>query len=190
MRIGVYCGSFNPPHKGHIEIADTCLKQNYVDKVLIIATGNYWHKQNLMPVQNRIEMLRNFESENIIIDDKHNDIPYTYLIFRELREEYPDDELFLIIGGDNLPDFMAWSEYQELLQYVFLVIPRDEIQTPEIENIMNRMGKDNYEILDIPNIPICSTFIRNNMDDYSKIEDCLDKRVYDYLLEHDELDFD
>jgi nicotinate-nucleotide adenylyltransferase len=85
MRIGVYCGSFNPVHKGHIKIVREVLKKDLADKVLIVPTGNYWDKQNLPPVVHRIKMLRYFENERIMIDDVHNDIQYTYQLFRALR---------------------------------------------------------------------------------------------------------
>ena len=48
MKIGVYVGSFNPPHKGHKKIANHLVKNKYVDKVLIIPTSNYWNKTNLV----------------------------------------------------------------------------------------------------------------------------------------------
>ncbi len=186
MRIGVYCGSFNPVHKGHIKIARACIRQKAVDRVLIIPTGNYWDKQNLMPVKHRIEMLREYESESIVIDSSHNDIQYTCELFRTLQQENPDDQLCLIIGGDNLPSFGRWMGYQELLQYDFVVIPRDEINAWAVKRIMKQFEKTNYTILKLRNIPISSTHIRENLDDYSKVKGELDRKVYNYLLKHKE----
>ena len=96
MRLGIYCGSFNPVHVGHIRIAKECIRQKLVDKVMIIATGSYWDKKDLMPLKMRLDMLRLVSNKNIIIDDKYNDIPYTYQIFRQLTEAYgkpPDRDL-------------------------------------------------------------------------------------------------
>ena len=120
MRTGVYCGSFNPVHKGHIKIVRTALRRNLLDRVLIVPTGNYWDKQNLPPVKDRINMLKFFENDRIMIDETHNDIQYTYQLFRALKQEYPDDQLVLIIGRDNIPTFDRWREYRELLQYDFI----------------------------------------------------------------------
>ena len=67
MKIGIYVGSFNPPHKGHIKIVNHLIK-NYLDKIIIIPTGNYWDKLDLVSINDRINMLRLYECENIIID--------------------------------------------------------------------------------------------------------------------------
>lgn len=181
MRIGVYCGSFNPVHKGHIKIVREALKKGLVDKVLIVPTGNYWDKQDLPAVALRIRMLRYFENDRIIIDDVHNDIQYTYQLFRVLQEENPDDQLVLIIGRDNIPTFSRWMEYEELLQYDFIIIPREDIDAEDLDELMKGYGKSNYSILPVRNINFSSSFIRANMDDYEKVRHCLDKRVYNYM---------
>lgn len=181
MRIGVYCGSFNPVHKGHIKIVRTALKKDLLDKVLIVATGNYWDKQNLPPVRDRIRMLKYFDNDKIIIDETHNDIQYTYQLFRVLKKEYPDDQLVLIIGRDNIPNFTRWKRYRELLKYDFIVIPREDIDSADLDAMMQEMGKTNYTIMDVKNINFSSSMIRDNFDDYSKIKDYVDKRVYNYM---------
>ena len=181
MRIGVYCGSFNPVHKGHIKIVRTALRRHLLDKVLIVPTGNYWDKQNLPPVEGRIRMLKYFENDKIIIDETHNDIQYTYQLFRALKEEYPDDQLVLIIGRDNIPTFDRWKCYEELLEYDCIVIPREDIDSEDLDVMMHNYGKTNYTIMDVKNINFSSSIIRENFDDYEKIKDYIDKRVYNYM---------
>ena len=68
MKIGIYIGSFNPPHKGHKKIINYLLTNKYVDKILIIPTGNYWHKQNLINIKDRINMLKYYENKKIKVD--------------------------------------------------------------------------------------------------------------------------
>ena len=58
MKIGVYVGSFNPVHKGHIAIANYIVDNNYVDKLWIVPTGNYWDKLDLVSIDDRINMLK------------------------------------------------------------------------------------------------------------------------------------
>ncbi|MBR3266430.1 MAG: nicotinate (nicotinamide) nucleotide adenylyltransferase [Erysipelotrichaceae bacterium] len=178
MRLGIYCGSFNPIHKGHIRIAEECVKQGYVDKVMIIATGSYWNKNDLMPLNDRLNMLRLVAGEDIIIDDRYNEMPYTYQIFEKLNEDYPQDELVFVVGADNLLKFEDWKEYKQLLHYDFIVVDREDIDVPEQ---MKRLHKENYVILDLEKMDISSTFIRNHLDDYKAIKDMIDKKVYDYL---------
>ena len=82
MKIGVYVGSFNPPHNGHKKIANHLVKNKYVDKVLIIPTSNYWNKTNLVNLEHRLNMLNFFKTDNIIINDTLNNIEFTYQILR------------------------------------------------------------------------------------------------------------
>ena len=127
MRIGVYPGSFDPVHKGHMHIVRYLLKKEIVDRVLIVPTGNYWEKQDLTPVGDRIAMLEIFANEKIVIEREANELPYTYQLMRELKKRYPQDELFLIFGADNLLRFDQWREYGELLKFPFLLIKRNGI---------------------------------------------------------------
>ena len=78
MKLGIYVGSFNPVHKGHIDIMNYLLSNNYVDMILAVPTLDYWHKRNLADIKDRINMLKIFENERIIIDTEHNEYIYTY----------------------------------------------------------------------------------------------------------------
>lgn len=177
-RIGIYCGSFNPVHLGHIAIAKRCISKGLVDKVMIIATGAYWNKKDLICLSDRINMLKLIKDENIIIDEKYNNLPYTYMIFDKLGKDYPNDSFSLVLGADNLLKFEDWKEYKKLLNYDFIVVNREDIDTVKQ---MERLNKNNYQILDIPIMDISSTYIRNNINDYELIKDMIDKDVYDYL---------
>ena len=83
MKLGVFVGSFNPVHKGHIKIVNYILEKNYVDKVLIIPTGNYWDKNDIIDIKHRINMLKYYETDKIKIDNTLNDIQYTYQIIND-----------------------------------------------------------------------------------------------------------
>ena len=109
MKIGICVGSFNPPHKGHKKIIDFLINKKYLDKAIIIPTGNYWHKQSLISIKDRINMLKYYESDNIIVNTTYNDYPYTYQILRELSKTYNKDDLYLILGADNIVAFSKWK---------------------------------------------------------------------------------
>ncbi|MBO5527390.1 MAG: nicotinate (nicotinamide) nucleotide adenylyltransferase [Erysipelotrichaceae bacterium] len=181
-RVGIYVGSFNPVHNGHIAIARACIKEGFVDKVRIIATGDYWDKKNMYPLKERIAMLKLAAKKGIVIDETYNEYPYTYQIFRQLTKDYPDKQFHLILGADNLPKFDQWQNYKELLDYGFIILPRDEIGKEEIDRIMKDLHKDNYQILKRRMIHISSTYIREHLDDYEAIKDMIDKKVYQYLI--------
>ena len=181
MKIGVYCGSFNPVHKGHIKIARECVKQHLVDKVLIIATGNYWDKSIEISLQDRINMLKLYQSKQIEIEEELNGLQYTYMIFQELKKANPNNEYNLIIGADNLENFEKWKRYKYLLKNGLIIVKRDDMDDEYIHQEMVELKSSNYKILNIEPIDANSTYIRQNLDDYKKIKGMLDKKVYDYL---------
>ena len=177
MKIGVYVGSFNPVHIGHKKIIDHLIDNNYLDKVIIIPTEGYWDKTNLIDVKHRINMLKFYESKNILINDHLNKFQYTYQILNALKKANPSDELYLIIGADNVPKFHLWKNVEEILNNKVLVLNRDDI---EINNYIDKFQqKENFVIIeDFKPISISSTQIRNNVDDMSKY---LDKQIYEYI---------
>lgn len=176
MKIGIYVGSFNPPHKGHIKIVNHLIGK-YLDKVIIIPTGNYWDRLDLVNIDHRINMLKLYENKNIIIDDKNNNLEYTYQILNSLKLEYKDDELYLIIGADNIINFDKWKNYEQILTYNLIILNRNNIDVLEYLEKLNK--KDKYVIVnDLPNIDISSTMIRNKLNnkDYDLsmyVDDCI-----------------
>ena len=180
-RVGIYVGSFNPVHKGHIAIARACLDQDLVDEVWIIATGNYWNKNDLYSKQDRINMLKLVKEKGMVIDETYNDYPYTHQIFEQLEKDHPDKQFSLILGADNLPRFREWKNYEDLLKYPFIILPRDEINGEEVKDMMKDLNKENYSILDMEPIDISSTCIRDHLDDYEEVSDMIEEDVYAYL---------
>ena len=176
MRLGVYVGSFNPPHKGHISLVNYLLDNNIVDKVLIIPTGNYWDKQDLVPLEHRINMLKFYESENVLVDTVNNNYPYTYQLMRKLTTDYPEDTLHLIMGADNIINFNKWKEYRELLGYNIIILNRDDI---DIEKYIKNYPEGHFTILKDFRYDISSTELRENLNSQH-----LDKPVLQYIKKH------
>lgn len=169
MKIGIYVGSFNPVHIGHIDIASKLLKYNYVDIIYIVPTLGYWHKQNLVSIEDRINMLRLVSTDKILIDDQNNKLSYTYQIMDIYNKKYPDADIKLIIGADNLKNFHKWVNYKKLLDYGVIVVSRNNIDVCKYSNIT---------VADFDTIDISSTEIRNNDKDRSKY---LHPKVLEYL---------
>lgn len=166
-------GIFNPPHKGHISVANYLVNHNIVDKVIIVPTGNYWDKQNVIETKHRINMLKFFEKDNIIIDTKNTDYKYTYELMRKLKKDYPKDALYMIIGADNIVNFDKWEHYQELLNYPIIIMNRDGI---DISKYTKNYQGDFIIVNDSPRIDVSSTISRKDIN--SKY---LDKKVIDYI---------
>lgn len=180
MKIGVFVGSFNPVHKGHIKIANYIVDNNYVDKLLIIPTGNYWNKTDIIDVKHRIKMLEKFETDKIIIDKTHNNLEYTYEVINELKKEYKDSELCLIMGADNIISFDKWKNYDDLLKLDFIIYTRNNIDVLYYLNKLNK--KDKYVILNnVESIDISSSKIRELINYTYKLDDIIDEDVLDYI---------
>ena len=176
MRLGVYIGSFNPVHNGHINLVNYLLEENYVDRVLIVPTIGYWDKRNLVDINHRINMLKFFENDNILVDINHNNYEFTCELMDSLKEDIVDD-LYLIMGADNIINFDKWKNYQDLLKYNIIIVNRDNIN---IDDYTKNYNTSNFIICrDYKPLNISSTFIRGNLDDKY-----LDKRVYNYIKEN------
>ena len=177
MKLGIYVGSFNPPHKGHMKVVTFLLDNKIVDKVIILPGPNYWNKTNMVDIKKRVEMVKIFETENIIVDEVNNNYPYTYQILANLKKTYPDDQLYLIIGSDNLEKFHLWKKVDEILKYHVIVLRRGNIN---INKYLDRFDKSRFIIIDdFPFIDVSSTEIRANLNNEN-----LDERVLKFIKEN------
>lgn len=181
MRVGVYVGSFNPVHEYHMTIAKHITEKNIVDKVIVIPTLGYWDKQNLVDLNDRIKMLKFYESEKIKIDTMHNNLEYTYQILDALKKE-TNDEYYLIIGADNLETLHLWKEIDKILENKILVINRDGI---EVNKYIE--GKENFILVnDLPSRDISSTYIRKCIatSSYKELKNIINEKVLEYIIKN------
>ena len=175
MKLGIYIGSFNPVHIGHIDVANYLVNNKIVDQILIVPTLNYWNKNDLIDIKHRINMLKLIENNKIKIDTKNNNYIYTYQLMNQLKKEY-NEQLYLIIGADNIINFDKWKNYEELLNYKIIIMNRNNI---DVNKYIEKYKTNNFIIINnYPFIDISSTEIRNNLD--SKY---LDKNVLQYIKE-------
>ena len=177
MRIGVFGGSFNPPHLMHLNIAKDLLRLKYLDKVIFVPTGNKYSKDDLIDIKYRIEMFKIMiiSYDDMIVSDYENQdrVVYTYETLDYFKKKYLGSEIYFILGADNLKQISNWKNSEYILSnYKLLVINRgdDKIEV-----------KDNVIVMDILNNDISSTFIRNNIDNDDIIKKYLDKNVLEYI---------
>ena len=174
MRLGIYIGSFDPVHIGHLGIVNYLLDNNYLDKILIIPTMNYWNKKIVASIDNRIKMLNFFENNRVKIDTIHNKYIYTYDLINALKKEYPKTSLYLIMGADNIINFDKWRNYQELLKEKIILLSRDDI---DVNYYINKLKGKNFIIVkNYPEIKISSSMLRANLN-----KEYFDSRVYEYI---------
>ena len=187
MKIGIFGGAFNPPHKMHKEIATELLNKHYLDKIIYVPTGNNYNKLGLLQGEDRIIMLKlMFESDNRveISDFEVQGSLYTINTLRYFRKIYPEDEIYFICGTDNLAEFYTWRNYEEvLINYKLLVIARKDNDFHDIIKIYSEY-QGNIVLANIESSTISSTVVRkeileNGFSD--KLKEYLDEKVIEYL---------
>ena len=182
MKIGVYVGSFDPFHKGHENIVNHLIDKNYVDKIIIIPTLDYWDKKINLSLDDRIKMIKLIENDKITVNTKLNTYECTYEILEELRKEY--DNLYLIIGADSLIEFYKWDEIDTILKNNILVIPRNNIDVYKYINDFKQ--KDKFIVVtDWKSTEISSTMLRNKLKDknFDELDGYMNKKILNYIKE-------
>lgn len=184
MKIGIFGGCFNPPHKKHKEMALYLIKNNMLDKVIYVPTGDYYEKKDLISFKDRYTMLKimlnnkkNIEVSNLAQDSAFQ---YTYDLLNYFDETYKNSQIYFICGIDNLLEFNTWKNYKEILKrFKLIVIGRDNIS---LNNIDKEIVND-VIFLDIFRKPISSTEVREELKD-TKTTNKVDKKVLKYIKDN------
>ncbi len=128
-RIGIYGGSFDPIHLGHLLLAETCREQLRLDEVRLIPAHVSPFKTDQYPSDDkqRLEMLQLAVTgqDSFVVDPREVDrggISYTVDTLRELHHEFPDSEWFLLMGADSLIDFLKWKEPAEIGRLAWIIV--------------------------------------------------------------------
>ena len=189
MKIGIFGGSFNPPHKMHKKIALELIEKHYVDKVIFVPTGSkYKYKNNLLSDKVRLDMLKLMceDNKNLEVSDYElkDYVVYTYLTLNYFKNKYKDDEIYFICGTDNLSYIDKWKRGEDILSNnKLLVIKRD---TFNINTLLEKYKdyKDNIIVTDIKENEISSTKIREMIYNNKRVENYLDKGVNLYIRDN------
>lgn len=188
MKIGVFGGTFNPPHNGHVRLAKAAADELKLDKLLVIPSCIPPHKiaAKLADGQERLEMCRlafgcdpRFEVSPMELE--RGSRSYTVETLRELKALHPDSELYFIVGSDMLESFDKWYLWQEILSLsVLCAASREEGYNPDL----SRFGKlaERIKIITLDPLEVSSTQIRNSTGEVSP--ELLDPKVAAYIREH------
>jgi len=133
MRIGLFGGSFNPIHNGHIALARQMVEKGRLDEVwFMVSPQNPLKKQDdLAPDDVRLEWAREAlkDEPQLLAKDYEFHLPrpsYTWKTLQELKKDFPQHEFVLIIGADNWVNFSRWAHHDDILKaYSILVYPRE-----------------------------------------------------------------
>ena len=184
-RIGIYGGTFNPLHNGHIALAKAFLAQAGLDEVWFVVSPQNPLKQqaDLLGDEERLTMARAAvkNESGIVACDYEMHLPrpsYTWNTLQALSSDYPDREFVLMIGGDNWASFDQWYRHEDILKsYRVVVYPRRETMEAALSGIDGRQ----VSLVEAELIDISSTDIRRRIREGRSIRQLVPRAVADII---------
>lgn len=194
MRIGIMGGTFNPIHNAHLMLAELAREEYKIDKLLFMPSGNPPHKQEEKPVSavHRGEMCRLAiaDNPNFLYCDyeiNKNELSYTANTLEHFKNNYPDDEIYFIIGGDSLFALETWHKPEKILSLcTLLVFERSGVcdsTTAEIKRLIDKYKAD-IRLIHAPKFDISSSQIRERIADGKTVRYMIPAEIIDYINEH------
>ena len=205
MKIGLYFGTFNPIHVGHMIIANHMAEHSDLDQIWMVVTPHnpLKNKDTLLDDYQRLQLvyLATEDFPKIKPSDIEFKLPqpnYTVNTLAHLQEKFPRHEFSLIMGEDNLKSLHKWKNYEVILQnYEIYVYPRldakgrtgEAISSEADTSLKGKLAKQNaifknhpkIHFIDAPIVEISSTFIRENIKKGKNIQPLLPSKVLEYI---------
>lgn len=187
MKIGLYFGTFNPIHIGHLIIANYMVEFTDLDQVWMVVTPHNPHKKksSLLDDYQRLHLVH-LATESFPkikpsdVEFKLSQPNYTINTLVHLQEKYPTNEFSLIMGEDNLNSFHKWKNYEVILEnYDLYVYPRTISSDEKINEIFINHPKIHQ--VKAPIVEISSTFIRESIKNKKNITPMLPSKVAEYI---------
>lgn len=185
MKVGLYFGTFNPIHVGHIIIANYVLENSDLDEVWMVVTPHnpLKKKSSLLEDYHRLQMIHlateTYEKlKPSDIEFKLSQPNYTINTLVHLKEKFPKHQFSLIMGEDNLKSLHKWKNYELILRdYDIYVYPRiSEAKIPD-----EFINHPQIHKVNAPVIELSSTFIRNSIKEGKNIRPMLSEKVWEYI---------
>lgn len=188
MKTGLFFGSFNPIHVGHMAISQYMLEHTDIDKIWFVVSPQnpFKTKRTLLDQQHRLVLVRIATEDNPKLTASNIEfslpIPsYTVDTLAYLRESYPEEDFSLIMGQDNLTHFHKWKNYETILEWHDIyVYPRPKFKSCELEN------HPKIHITQAPMMDISAEFIRKCIQENKAVSYFLPAKIMEYI---DEMNF-
>lgn len=189
MRIGIFGGTFDPVHTGHLAIAEQARESFQLDYVLFVPAGDPPHKdQEITTARHRVRMLELAIADNPYfllsqMEIEKGDISYSYESMLLWKEAFPTDELFFLIGSDSLMSIESWYRYEDFLEMTHLIVHYRNEEPTEFFAMVDKLRKRGYEIevLNRYAFDISSTAIREDIYHNRSIKYIVPEDVIRYL---------
>lgn len=181
--VGLFFGTFNPVHVGHMIIAQHMLEYSDLDQLWFMVTPHNPHKKKstLLDDRQRLYMVELAIKDNVRMkaSDEEFKLPqpsYTITTLTHLAEKYPDKKFSLIMGMDNLQNFHKWKNFDKIIeQHDIYVYPRPGADGGQFS------AHEKVHVIDAPNMEISATRIREAVRDHKDVSYMLPEKVWDYL---------
>lgn len=185
MKVGLFFGSFNPVHTGHMVLANYMREFTDLDKIwFVISPHNpLKNKKSLLDERQRLQMVRiaigdNNKFKASDVEFKLQQPSYTVNTLAYLKEKYPKNTFVLIMGADNLQSFHKWKNYEEIIKYhEIYVYPRKDSE----EALLTRYK--NVKFVNAPVMEIASTMIRAAIREKKDVRYFVPDAVWNYIRE-------
>ena len=186
-KIGLFFGSFNPVHIGHLILANHFAENSDLDNVWMVVTPQNPFKQNqrLLANHHRLELIYQATLDYPLLQpsDIEFQLPtpnYTCNTLVHLEEKYPNKKFILIMGEDNLQSFPKWKNYEVILErYEIYVYPRSK----EGKVIDSLLSHPKIQLIDAPRIELSSSMIRQMIQEGKNIRPLMPFESWEYLRE-------
>lgn len=193
MRLALFGGAFNPIHKAHTGLAKNIISKNIADKIIFMPTFISPHKETTKSVsyKDRMEMCSIAIKDNpdFVLSDLESKIQgnsYSYITLSMLKEIYPKDKLYLIVGADMYMSILSWKNPEKIFSIADIITcPRDGEDYNSLLEYSKKLEEYNCvtKILKEPIMELSSTSIRNNLEE-NYLKGYIDKNVYQYIKQH------
>lgn len=192
MKIGLFGGTFDPIHIGHMILMENVINNLDLDKIYVLPNSNPPHKlENKKTALNlRLKMVNEAIKDNpkLEINDydyRDNEIHYTFDTINYFKKSYPNDEIFFIMGEDSFLDIEKWKNYEEILKENLIIFKRYSNKNFSLISKINQVRKYNKNIYLIDNIAldISSTLIRNLVKENKSIRYLVNDEVINIIKE-------
>lgn len=194
MRIGIFGGSFDPIHNGHMHMAVSAYRTFQLDEVWLIPAGHSPNKKErlMTPAAERLSMC-----ELAVREDDHlrtssiemdaSEKSYTYRTLEKLTAQHPSDKFFFLMGGDSLDYFDRWKKPERICALAtILVVPRDRFDTAALEEKIEKIRRlfpCDIRIVPCSQYPISSTELRRAVREGTAKPSDFPQGVLDYIKE-------
>ena len=165
-RVGLLGGSFDPPHVGHLVVAECALVELGLDEVRLIVAGEPWMKPAVSPAADRLALTRAavHDSVDLVVDDREvrrGGTTYTADTLAELHAEEPDSDFFFVLGEDAAASLPDWERAEEAFALAtFVIVTRPGSPAPDESSLPGRVVH-----LEIPQLRVSSTELRERFAD-------------------------